>query len=67
MRANFPNTNLLTSQSIFHGIGGNDPECQLHVTKYFEDGFVSFVDGSVCGSDFASTEDLLAAFTPGRR
>ena len=48
MRANFPTTHLLTSQSNNHGLL-SDPVCQSHIIKYFETGIVVFVDGSVCG------------------
>jgi hypothetical protein len=48
MRANFPNTHLLTSQSNEHGIY-TDPICQALINKYFETGSVGFVDGNVCG------------------
>ena len=48
MRANFPNTHLLTSQSNKHGLN-NNPICQAHINKYFETGSVGFVDGNVCG------------------
>ncbi|CAB9527105.1 Secreted [Seminavis robusta] len=61
MRLGFKFTSLLTSQSIFHGIY-NDPTCLRHLVNYFEDGFVNFVDGQVCGADFASEDDFLDAF-----
>ena len=48
MRANFPTTHLLTSQSNNHGLA-SDSVCQSHIIKYFETGIVGFVDGSVCG------------------
>ena len=48
MRANFPATHLLTSQSNKHGLT-SDPVCQSHIIKYFETGSVGFVDGNVCG------------------
>jgi TAP-like protein len=63
MRAAFPSTKLLTSQSFRHGLGWlSNPECQRHITRYFETGEVGFVDGHVCEAEYATTFDLRAVF-----
>ena len=45
-----------------HGLDGNDPTCQKHVTDYFTLGYIDFVDGTVCGTDFGDESLLVAAF-----
>jgi pectin methylesterase-like acyl-CoA thioesterase len=67
MRNGFKNTNLLTNQGTFHGIGGNDPSCQRHVRDYLTNGYVSYNDGHVCGADFASFDNFLSVFGFARR
>lgn len=62
MRTNFKYTSLLTSQSIFHGLAVNDPECQRHVQAYLRDGYVSFSDGQVCGGDAADLDSFGSLF-----
>lgn len=62
MRAAFPYTHLLTSQASNHGLGADDAECQNHVIEYLESGDVDFVDGQVCGAEFASLNDLSSVF-----
>jgi hypothetical protein len=61
MRAHFPFTSLLTSQSIFHGIETSSKHgftsvdtsaegpCQKYITKYLETGVIDWTDGTVCG------------------
>ena len=54
MRENFPNTNLLTSRSVNHGLSSaketnvKDPACQSHIANYLKTGIVGFTDGTVC-------------------
>ncbi|CAB9525991.1 Secreted [Seminavis robusta] len=64
MKMAFPNTHLLTSQSLFHGLGVADPDCQRHVKEYFKLGSPQFTDGEVCGADFANQDALINVFTP---
>ena len=62
MRSAFPYTSLLSSQATNHGLGSDDSECQQRVTKYLESGKVDFIDGHVCGSQFASFNDIASIF-----
>ncbi|CAB9527917.1 Secreted [Seminavis robusta] len=62
MKMAFPNTHLLTSQSLFHGLGDADPDCQRHVKEYFRVGYPVFTDGEVCGADFANQDALANVF-----
>lgn len=67
MRAAFPSTNLLTSQSIRHGLievgyQDGDYSCANRRISYIETGEINFVDGTVCGADFASEGDFLSQF-----
>ena len=54
MRESFKNASLLTSRSVNHGFGSaidgsmQDPRCQANVQRYLTNGFVDFVDGTVC-------------------
>ena len=52
MRAHFPTMSLLTSQSIRHGVDANDGPCLEYIVRYFEIGYVDFVDGTVCNDPF---------------
>jgi len=60
MRENFPQATLLTSRSTSHGlsrandIGGLEGRCIANYQRYFRDGFIDFVDGTVCASDYAA-------------
>ena len=61
---------LLTSQSVNHGLSAslgnnNEPGCQKHIQDYFQNGYVMFVDGTVCGAPFASESCLEHAFDGG--
>jgi len=62
MRNGFKSSSLLTNQATFHGVATQDPDCQRHMIDYFEDGFVNFVDGQICGASFASVDDLADVF-----
>ena len=57
MRANFPLTTLLTSQSNCHGTQKGGP-CMAHIVKYFETGIPGIVDGTVCGDPYTDIEYL---------
>lgn len=48
MRENFPTMSLLTSQAITHGLVANQGPCQEYIVRYFEVGYVGFIDGTVC-------------------
>lgn len=65
MRVAFKNTHLITNQGVFHGVANQDPSCQRHVVNYLETGEIAFVDGQVCGSDFASSDALFGVFASG--
>jgi hypothetical protein len=60
MRENFPYTSLLTSQSISHGLGGGyEGPCQQYIARYFEEGYVGFNDGLVCGDPYPYFDNLV--------
>jgi hypothetical protein len=59
MRANFPLTYSLTSQSINHGLeGGPDGPCQKYIVRYFETGDFGATDGTVCGDPYPYFNNL---------
>jgi hypothetical protein len=49
-----------------HGLAGNAADCQQHIIDYFSKGYVSFVDGTVCGADYADSSIIAAAFGLGK-
>lgn len=62
MRNSFKSTSLLTSQATEHGLIAIDDGCLRHIQDYFRNGYVDIVDGTVCGSDFASSSIIFEAF-----
>ena len=58
MRANFPMTTLLTSQSNDHVLKPGGP-CMAHIVDYFETGVPGIVDGTVCGDPYPYFENLV--------
>ena len=58
MRANFPMTTLLTSQSNDHGLRPGGP-CMAHIVDYFETGVPGIVDGTVCGDPYPYFDNLV--------
>ena len=74
MRRNFPQATLLTSRSSSHGLhrandlkGGLEGRCIANYQRYLRDGYVDFVDGTVCASDVAlGSCSLLQVFTGDR-
>ena len=68
MRENFKLASLLTSRSMNHGFGSaidgfmQDPRCQENVQRYLANGYVDFVDGTVCEVRLQQNKMLL--FSP---
>jgi len=71
MRDNFKSTTLLTSRSVNHGISSaresisGDVHCFDNILRYFKNGVVDFLDGTVCAAmpigDSCSISDILNA------
>ena len=65
MRQNFKHATLLTSRSVSHGMrssrinGDWDPVCQGHINRYFQKGYVDFVDGHVCEVSYQHAMNIL--------
>ena len=65
MRDNFKSTTLLTSRSVNHGISSaresisGDVHCFDNILRYFKNGVVDFLDGTVCAVSMISIALLV--------